>query len=231
MTQYENAKMTSKMIRLVNLAEINFLICEKIQKNEKLKNSKFLILTSNNCFSSAIGILHSLLSSTTKEELKIQPLFLIKKQNEEDKNKFSVISNIDKKNAKKLYRAFLKDYPKINYFNYQLLNSNNMQIGDKLIRFEMIHRLDNGTRELKKIKEKFEKNNFHLIRHQTVAHKNCKVDEIDGVANYLIKPQYISELSNIIKDLKVSVCFWFHYEIISNNNSILLEELKQIKVS
>ena len=60
------------VMRLIYLADINFLICKKIydylDPQNRKENYDFLLLSANNAFMESIGIIHTLIASTKKKK-------------------------------------------------------------------------------------------------------------------------------------------------------------------
>ncbi len=204
---------------LIYLADINFLICQKIYKSlprDRTKANKFLLLSANNAFNETIGILHTLLFSIDKKELTIKPL-LEKIINEEKSTSIS----IEDKKIDNFVKKISEDYPYKNYSLCTLLSNNDKRlIGDILRDIRSVKR-QSGLNDLETIKKEFEQNKFHKIRHQSVAHKHKFLDNPGGAANLYLKDSYIDNLGAIIKKLRINSYFWFNYELINPHDKIL----------
>lgn len=216
-------KRISEVVELINLIEVNFEICKEIQTANKIKNkhpsdvkSQFLILISNNAFNCAVENLHTLLCSTKEKDIKIRLLLEEKIKTEEE---ISYNSN-DKKNANKLYNSLLQDYPNVD-FDYNFLKQTDRPIGDELARFKKIKRHDDLLEIIDDLKKDFENNDFHKIRHQSIAHKNINLKYPAGAGGLLIKPIYIKELSEIVKKVKIVSCVGFDYELKNHRLNIV----------
>ncbi len=212
----------SKLMGLVNLAEIDFLICEKIYKEvlndsikaypagvEKKIGEDFLLLTANNAFDNAVSILHTLICSNKKEEIRIKPL-LEKVLNNDEGFKDSIsdeklIIFIDK---------IYSNYPNNNSpeFNF-LTEDDDRLIGDIMSDLRRKKRLNDKLTGLNDLKNKFEGFKFHKIRHQLVAHKNKLLESPSGHANLYLKEEVVKNLGDIVKELKIDTYFWFNYSL------------------
>ena len=76
--QISNNQKIRKMIDLIQLAELNINICSKLYKDHINKNDpnnfRLARLIANNSFNNTISILHTLLVSSNKRELSIEPI-------------------------------------------------------------------------------------------------------------------------------------------------------------
>lgn len=216
------------IVKLINLAEINLKVCEYIQgtlKDEyKLSGkNKFLILASNNAFHQAVGIIHGLLCSTKREDIKIRSIL----ENVLKKEIIVSYNANEQAEATALLEQILNDYPAIDYCSYTFLNTDDQLIGDRLAFLRKLKRQDNFLlNKLKELKKQFENDDFHKIRHQTVAHKNKKLIEPAGAISLLVKKEYIPKLKKIIVELKVIVNYFGFDYALENNNSDVLTFLK-----
>lgn len=227
---------------LIYLAEINFLICEKIYTDvlgdaikkwptgvQQKPGQDFLLLAANNAFFESISIIHTLVCSTKKEEVLIKPLLeTIIEKDKKITNK--VADTLVNRFSKQLY----KDYPNPNYSDYAFLTRGDTRaIGDIIADIRKKKRVDNGLKDLKMLKDKFEKCNFHKIRHQSAAHKNKLLESPAGAARLLIQADLIKKLGEIVKALKIDAHFWFDYELRNPNMQILssLEDIATNKKS
>ncbi|MFT4326046.1 MAG: hypothetical protein ACMXYK_00930 [Candidatus Woesearchaeota archaeon] len=217
---------SSKVQDLIYLADINFLICQKIYESlpsDRCKANKFLLLSANNAFNEAIGILHTLLCSNKKEELTIKPIL------EEIINKEKSINvSIEDEKIDEFTKKILEDYPSPNYCSYTFfLDNDQKHIGDILKKIRQKKR-QSGLKQLEQIKNKFEKNNFHKIRHQTTAHKNKHLSDPAGANHLYLKDGHIQNLREIIKELRISSYFWFDFEL-QNPNYQTIHDLEKFK--
>lgn len=210
------------VMNLVYLADIDFLICEKIYSDHvgrKPPHSSydFLLLSANNAFNEAVKIIYTLILSTKKEELRIKPILdqVIKKE-----HGFS--ASVDAKKSQKFVENFRKDYPNPNYLGYSFLTEDDPRVvGDIVSDIRKNKLVKNGLEDFLKLKEEFEKYGFHKIRHQTIAHKNKNLLSPAGAANLLLKNELIENLGKIIKNLKINAYFWFNYQVSNPYGSIL----------
>jgi len=212
----------SKLMGLVNLAEIDFLICEKIYKEvlndsikaypagvEKKIGEDFLLLTANNAFDNAVSILHTLICSNKKEEIRIKPL-LEEVLNNDKGFKDSIpdeklIIFIDK---------IYNNYPDNHSFEFNFLREgDDRPIGCIMSDLQKKKRLNDKLTGLYDLKNKFEGFKFHKIRHQLVAHKNKFLESPSGHANLYLKEEVIKNLGDIVKELKIDTYFWFNYSL------------------
>jgi len=211
-----------KLMGLVNLAEIDFLICEKIYKEvlndsikaypagvEKKIGEDFLLLTANNAFDNAVSILHTLICSNKKEEIRIKPL-LEEVLNNDKGFKDSIpdeklIIFIDK---------IYNNYPDNHSFEFNFLREgDDRPIGCIMSDLQKKKRLNDKLTGLYDLKNKFEGFKFHKIRHQLVAHKNKFLESPSGHANLYLKEEVIKNLGDIVKELKIDTYFWFNYSL------------------
>lgn len=198
-------------IDLIHLAEVDFLVCKKIY--EKITTQKkrkggdnFLLLSANNAFNEAVGILHTLLCSTQKEDLKLKPIL----EAIVSKDKSSGI--VDNKKTDHFLRKLRKDYPDIDYSRYTfLLVGDARLIGDIIAEIRKKNRFENALNDFDDIKEKFEEHHFHRMRHQLVAHKNVLLPDPAAAAKRYLKDDVIDKLGDIIKDLRINSSLWFNY--------------------
>ena len=115
----------------------------------------------------------------------------------------------------------LRDYPNIDYSNYNFLDQKNNKIGDELAYLRAIKRHSDVLSITDDIKKNFEKNNFHKIRHQSIAHRNIDLQEPAGAGWLLIKNKYIFNLHKIIKEIKMIVNFGFDYELNNPQTNVM----------
>ena len=211
-----------KLMGLVNLAEIDFLICEKIYKgvlNDSIKayptgvdkkiGEDFLLLTANNAFDNAVSILHTLICSNKKEEIRIKPLLEAvlnsDKGFEDSIPDEKLIIFIDK---------IYNNYPNTNSPDFNFLTEDDDRlIGDIMGDLRKKKRLADKLTVLDDLKNKFEEFKFHKIRHQLVAHKNKFLESPSGHANLYLKEEVIKNLGDIVKELKIDTYFWFDYSL------------------
>lgn len=206
---------------LIYLAEINFLICEKIYEEISSKQDdapdSFLLLTANNCFYESLGIIHTLLCSTKDEELRIEPYL----RSELQKKKMPILG-IDEKKSQEFFKRVNKDYPHTNYLQYDFLFiDDNRLAGDIVADIKTKKTIESSLADLEKLKDKFEKSGFHKVRHQAGAHKNKHLDFPAGAANMELRKEYINRLGEIVKDLKIANYTWFNYVLENPLNEIL----------
>ena len=201
-----------KIVKLVYLADINFLVCDKIYRKlpeNKLLGYDFSILSANNSFYASIEILHTLICSKKQEELTIKPI--LEKIIEKEKTSIPEI----KENVVEAFLAFLeKNYPNPNYYEFDFgTGENNPYIGDNMADIRKKKRSISGLTDLGELKIHFEEQNFHKIRHQSVAHKNKLLKEPGGAANFRLEKDWIDKLGQIIKTLRIDCYIWFGCEL------------------
>lgn len=224
------------LMMLVNLAEINFLICDKIYSGvlqDPIKASPtaakkeighdFLLLAANNAFNESVSILHTLICSTKKAEIRIKPLLEeVLKRDKDVKNKISE-DKVDK-----FVGRVASDYPRLDFLNYDFLtNDDSRQVGDIMGDIRKTKRLSCGMNDLLELKSKFEEFGFHKIRHQTTAHKNKLLQSPAGHANLYLRDDLIKNLGEVIKDLKINSFFWFDYSL-GNTFLYLLDSYREL---
>lgn len=215
MTTIPTWKYLSEVQKLIYLADINFLVCEKIYESlptDRIKANKFLLLSANNAFNEAIEILHTLLCSNKKEELTIKPLL------EEIINKEKSISvSMEDKKIDEFVKKISEDYPCPDYSIYTFLSDNDERLIGDILSDICKKKRQLGLKELEEIKKEFEQNNFHKIRHQSAAHKNKHLSDPAGATDLYLKDDYIKNLGTVIKKLRISSYFWFDYELRNPN--------------
>lgn len=206
---------------LIYLAEINFLVCEKIytdvlgdaikkwpQGVKQKPGQDFLLLAANNAFFESISIIHTLVCSTKKEEVRIKPL--LEAVIEKDRKS---INRMTATVVDKFVKQLSKDYPNPNYSDYAFLTRGDARaVGDIMADIRRKKRVDSGLKDLKALREQFEKYNFHKIRHQSAAHKNKLLESPAGAASLFIQADLIKKLGEIVKTLKINTYFWFDYQ-------------------
>lgn len=217
----------NKVQQLVHLAEINFLVCQKIYKDylnqkEKSKNT-FIILTANNAFNESLSILQTMICSTEKNDLRIEPI--LEKVIRRDKNS---LVYIDTQIAVQFIKSIEKDYPCIDsetVYGYRsfLINSNDPDtlLGDAMANIRRKKRVENGLSDFQELKDKFEKFNFHKIRHHQIGHKHKNLNEPAGSVYLLLANCYIDNLEEVIKDLKIKTYYWFDFSFDNSYYSTL----------
>ncbi|MDD3006688.1 MAG: hypothetical protein PHX30_03855 [Candidatus Pacebacteria bacterium] len=218
-----------KIVKLVYLADINFLVCEKIYSKlpeNELLGYDFSILSANNSFYASIEILHTLICSKKQEELTIKPI--LEKIIEKEKASIPEI----KEDLVQAFMDFLeKNYPTPDYYKFDFgTEEDNSYIGDKMADIRKKKRSLSGLTDLKELKKHFEGQNFHKIRHQSVAHKNKLLKEPGGVANLKLERDWIAKLGQIIKILRIDCYIWFDYEL-SNPCVSALESLDKLFIA
>lgn len=222
-----------KIFQLVHLAEINFLVCQKIYKdylNEKGRHENtFFVLTANNAFNESLSVLQTLICSTEKNDLKIKPA--LEKVIGNDKNS---LAPVDPKIESQFIESIEKDYPYLGestFYAYKsfLLQSNepDNHLGTVMAKIRRKKRVESGLADFQELKTKFEKFSFHKIRHHQVGHKHQDLKEPAGSANLLFQDSYINNLGEIIKDLKIKTYFWFDCPF-GNPNYSMLDSLDEV---
>ncbi len=224
---------------LIYLAEINFLVCEKIYIDvlgdaikkwpegvQQKPGQDFLLLVANNAFFESISIIYTLICSTKKEEVRIKPLLeTIVEKDKKIANEMT--DNIVSRFSKQLN----KDYPNPNYLDYSFLTLRDSRlIGDILADIRKKKRVSSGLKDLKVLRDKFEKCSFHKIRHQSAAHKNKLLDSPAGAAHLFIQENLVKKLGEIVKTLKINSYFWFDYQL-GNPYSHILSSLEDIAMN
>lgn len=212
-------KYVGNIMDLVYLAETDFLICEKTYRflNSNLSNRDFFILSANNGFNESIGIIHTLICSSKKEELGIEQVL----REIIDKDKKNSIPKLKNEQVDAFVKFIEVNYPNPDYSQFDFGKDATSQIGNIMADLKKIKRITSGLDDLKALKNKFESYNFHKIRHQTVAHKNKLLQAPAGAASLLLKDDLIKKLGEIIKILRINCYMWFDYELSNPYNSIL----------
>lgn len=222
-----------KIYKLVHLAEINFLVCQKIYKdylNEKGRHENtFFVLTANNAFNESVSVLQTLICSTEKNDLKIKPV--LEKIIENDKN--STVQ-IDPQMESQFIESIERDYPYLGestFYGYKsfLLRADepDNHLGTVMADIRRKKRVESGLVDFQELKAKFEKFSFHKIRHHQVGHKHQDLKEPAGSADLLFQDFYIDNLGEIIKDLKIKTYFWFDFSF-GNPNYSMLNSLDEV---
>lgn len=218
------------IVSLIYLADINFLACEKIyseviNKDEKHEGYRFLLLSANNSFYEAVNILHTLLCSKKDEEVRIRPALeeIIESQS-------GLISKDDPVMFNEYIEKIKADYPSPDFSEYDFLGPIGNR-GDIMAQFRVIKTTEEGLSDFEKIKEKFEKYQFHKIRHQSSAHKNKHLDDPAGASQLVLRDDLIKKLGEIIKEVKIHSHFWFGYTLDNPNYPVLIALDKLIKKS
>lgn len=222
-------KYINGVVNLIYLAEINLLLSKKIYDyiNNKIiiSTSNFFLLTANNAFFESVNILHTLLCPITKQELTIQPL--LKDIIDSEKG---YVSKIAEEKVSMYLKKLKQDYPNQNYLDYTFLSKGDSRpIGDIIAEIGKKKRIEDGMADLEKMKEAFEKSDFHKIRHQNSAHKNKHLLSPAGTVNLFINKKFLDELSIIVKDLKICSNFWFKRSL-DNPFQNVLDSLEKIAV-
>lgn len=200
--------------QLIYLAEVNFLICEKIYKAlpddalKYLKHQNFLLISANNAFNETINILHTLLSSQKKEELRIKPI--LQQIINADK---PFTATVEDQRINKFVKKMFEDYPSINYYSYDFLFDDDKRVIGEVLADICRQKRQSGLVDLESIKKEFEQHNFHKIRHQSVAHKNKHLKNPAGAANLYLLGDYIKNLGSVMKKLRINSYFWFGYSL------------------
>jgi hypothetical protein len=219
-----------KIHQLVHLAEINFLVCQKIyrdylDKNGRHKNT-FLVLMANNAFNESLSVLQTLLCSTEKNDLRIRPA--LEKRIDEEKGS---VESVDPAIESQFIAAVEKDYPHLSestfygYKNFLLApNESDHHIGTAMEGIRKSRRATRGIADFDELKAKFEKYGFHKIRHHQIGHKHQDLAEPAGSAELLLQNTYIENLADIIKDLKIKTHLWFDFSF-GNPNYAALDSL------
>jgi len=221
---------------LIYLAEINFFVCKQIYtdvlgeaikkwpKGVKQKPGQdFLLLAANNAFFESISIIHTLVCSTKKEEVRIKPL--LEAVIERDKKAASKIADT---HVNRFATQLETDYPNPNYLDYTFLTWGDARpVGDVIADIRKKKRVDSGLKDFNALKEKFEKYNFHKVRHQSAAHKNKLLESPAGAAHLFIKEDLIKKLGEIVKMLKIDAYFWFDYQL-GNPYSHILSSFEDV---
>lgn len=217
-----------KIHQLVHLAEINFLVCQKIYKDYLSKKGRhentFFVLTANNAFHESLSTLQTLICSTEKNDLKIKPV--LEKIIAEEKKDF--VDKIDNERASEFLASINRDYPYLGeqtLYSYKTFlfkeNEDDTMLGQIMADIRSKRRIENGLKDFDDLKEKFEKYNFHKIRHHQVGHKHKDLKEPAGSVDLLLQDQLIQNLADVIKDLKIKTNFWFNFSFGNPDYSIL----------
>lgn len=123
-----------------------------------------------------------------------------------------------------------KDYPKQDIFTYTfLLENDNRLIGDIAAEVRSAKTVADGLDDLNKLKQKFEGEKFHLIRHHTSAHKSKYLELPAGSAIAFLRSDLISNLAGIIKQLRINAHVWFDCSLVNPHENIL-ESLYKLSV-
>lgn len=228
-----NSDYVYKIRQLIHLAEINFLVCQKIYKdylNEKGRHENaFFVLVANNSFNESLSVLQTLICSTQKNDLRIKPI-LEKIIQEEDS-----LVYIDSQIQSQFIHNIQIDYPYLDeatFYGYKtfLLKANepDQHLGIVMANIRRKKRVESGLTDFQELKEKFERFGFHKIRHHQIGHKHQDLKEPAGSVELMLQDFYISNLEEIIKDLKIKSYFWFdcsfdnpNYSIINSLNEII----------
>lgn len=209
------------IVSLIYLADLNFLTCEKIyseiiSKNKNHPGYRFLLLSANNSFNEAVSILHTLLCSKKDEEVRIKPAL-----EEAVKMQSGLITKDDPEMFDEFIKRLRVDYPSPNFSEYDFLGPISNR-GDVMAQFRAIKTTEDGLADFEMIKTKFEKYNFHKIRHQVAAHKNKHLDEPASASQLLLKDDLIKKLEEIIREVKIHSYFWFGYTLDNPNYPVLI---------
>lgn len=209
------------IVSLIYLADINFLVCEKIyseiiNKKEKHDGYRFLLLSANNSFHEAVGILHTLLCSKKDEEVRIKPALeeIIKSQS-------GLILKDDPAMFNEYIEKIKADYPSPAFSEYDFLGPIGNR-GEIMAQFRVIKTIEGGLSDFEIIKEKFEKYHFHKIRHQSAAHKNKHLEDPAGASQLIVRDDLIQKLGEIIREVKIHSHFWFGYTLDNPNYPVLI---------
>lgn len=204
----------NKISQLVYLAEINFLVCQKIYKdylNEKGRHENtFFVLTANNAFYESLSVLQTLICSTEKNDLRIKPTL----EKVIDSNKKYLVS-VDSKIESQFIESTERNYPfgdESTLYGFQ---------GDVRADIKRKKGVESGLADFQALKTKFEKFGFHKIQHHQIGHKHQYLKEPAGSADLLLQNSYLDNLEDIIKDLKIKTYFWFDFPFRNPNDSIL----------
>ncbi len=222
-----------KIHQLIHLAEINFLVCQKIYKDYlSLKGRHkniFLVLIANNAFEQSLSVLQTLICSTEKNDLKIESA--LEKVIENDKN--SVVC-VDPKMEAEFVESIERDYPYLGeetFYGYKkfLLKDDEPDnyLGGVMADIKRKKRVENGLKDFQELQNKFKKYSFHKIRHHQVGHKHQNLKEPAGSADLLFQDVYIDNLGDVIKDLKIKSYYWFDFPF-GNPNYSMLDSLDEI---
>lgn len=211
--QIPDWKQIQDPVKLVYLADINFLICKKIYENIDSQNRDdyydFLLLTANNAFSESVSIIHGLLCSKKEEEIRIEPL--LKKIIEKEKDSVPIIDN---KKIETYLQRVIQDYPDVDFGSYTFLQADDDRpIGNIMVDLRKKKRNQSGLADLIELRELFIKGNFHKIRHQAISHKNKYLDNPTASVIGMIYPEYIEKFEELVKKLRINCNIWFDYSL------------------
>jgi Txe/YoeB family toxin of Txe-Axe toxin-antitoxin module len=215
---------TRNIMDLVYLADIDFLICDKIYRisDPKPTSYDFLKLSANNSFFESIEILHTLIYSKDKNELRIEPAI----KDIIEKDELSDVK-INSEVVDKFLKFIEAQYPNPNYNQFNFDKKMNLPIGDIIAEIKKAKIILNGIDDFELLKSKFESYGFHKIRHQSAAHKNKLLPNPAGAANLTIKTDLIDKLGEIIKIIRIDCYIWFDYGL-TNPYGCVIESLDRL---
>ncbi len=219
------SKIERKLRQLIYLADINFQVCKEVM--DAKNPDSFLLLAGNNAFDKAVINLHTLLASGIEKELRIGSALEEKIEREKRLFKENELMTYYEK-GQKVMKILEKYYPKENYeeiiavFDFE----KDYQIGDEWKKARMAMRIKSGIKDLEKLKNDFENNKFHIIRHNISAHRNNKTEGIGGSVSQKLKGHYVSNLGDMVKKTRVFGHFWFDNEM-ENPYVKVLDSLKK----
>lgn len=210
-------KEISDIVKLVYLADLNFMICKRIYEFIDPQNRDdfydFFLLMANNAFNETVNIIHSLLCSKNANEVRIKPVL----EKIVEREKVS-IPTVDDNKVEHLFKRIDKDYPAVDFNSYTFLKKDDKRpIGNIMEDLRKKKRNSTGMEDLIDLKDQFEKENFHKIRHQAIAHKNKYLDNPAATAVGTIYPEYIEKLGEIIKKLRINCHIWFNYTLVNTS--------------
>ncbi|MBP9869012.1 hypothetical protein KBC59_00425 [Patescibacteria group bacterium] len=200
-----------KAHKLILSAETNYFVCKTIQEakgsTHTFSRSDFLLLASNNSFDASVGILHTLLSSSIRKEIRLDPI--LRGLISECRLTYSTSSEKIEQYRLKLEKL----YPDLRPVDCTFLrdDGDSRHLGDVLKEVCRSKLITTGLNDLQSLRNEFVDSHLTEIRHQLVAHKNAQQFHLGDTANVFIKDSTLTSLGKIIKTLRINACFWLGY--------------------
>ena len=221
-----------KVQMLVYRADMNLYLCNYIYKyfsDKKESVPNLWLLIANNAFNETISILHTLLSSTIMNELRIGPIL-----DQIVSNYWEFDRKFDDEFLSKYIEAIGSIYPWGRDMYPAILVTKKDEMGYGANIWGIIADINKEVTylhwktSLTKIKKEFERGHFHLIRHQSVAHKNQHITDPSQQLYSPIYPDIRSSLTDIMKDLRINSSFWLGWELYNLQCQIIYTDITKI---